>query len=481
MQHVRPRTRLSPTVVAVALALSASASTASGADAGQLRVGERHSALTINAGMGQVLRLAGPAANVFVADPKVAEVRPASPTTLFVFGVGPGRTTVAALDMAGHTVGDFDLTVLPSAYGAAATGASIAGALPGSSVLAAATANGMGLGGTVRSPADADRAARIALGFAGPHGTVQDDMTVETGTTVNLRVRIVEMSRDVTRQIGINWSALAQLGKYAAIGLTTANILPSTGLPTSTIAGGYNFPTPGHALDINGVIDALAQDQLVHVLAEPNLTAISGEPASFLVGGEYPIPVADQNNSVSIEFKQYGVSLAFVPTVHTDGRITMKVRPEVSSLTNQGAVTLPAGSNSIQVPALLVRRAETTVELGSGQSFAIAGLLQDSTTLVGNGLPFAGDLPILGALFRSDSFQRNETELVIVVTPYIVRPVSNPERLQVPGGKDWRPPNDLERILLLRQSGRQAANGPHPDLASSGVPHVPGDAGFVVQ
>ncbi|HKM61711.1 MAG TPA: type II and III secretion system protein family protein [Acidisphaera sp.] len=484
MHHARRRTRLLHAAVAAALAASATASPARAADGNQPRTAGRHGALTIHAGMGQVLQLGAPAANIFVADPKVAEVRPASPTSLFVFGVGPGRTTVAALDAAGNAIGDFELTVLPSGYAAAATGATLGRTLPGSSVLAAPTANGMALGGTVRTPADADSAAQIARGFAGPHGTVQNDMTVEAGTTVNLRVRIVEMSRDVTRQIGINWSALAQLGKYAAIGLATNNVLPSTGsvgLVPSALTGGYNFNTPGHVLDINAVIDALAQDQLVHVLAEPNLTAISGEPASFLVGGEFPIPVTDQNNAISIEFKQFGVSLAFVPTVHTDGRITMKVRPEVSALTNQGAVTLPAGNNSIQVPALSVRRAETTVELGSGQSFAIAGLLQDSTTLVGTGLPFIGDVPILGALFRSDSFQRNETELVIVVTPYIVRPVCNPDRLQVPGGPDWRPPNDLERILQLRQSGAQASGGPQPDLAAVGAAHVPGDAGFVVQ
>ena len=148
----------------------------------------------------------------------------------------------------------------------------------------------------------------------------------------------------------------------------------------------------------------MAQDQLLHVLAEPNLTAMSGETASFLVGGEFPIPVAQQNNQVTIEFKQFGVSLAFVPTVASDGRINMKVRPEVSALSTEGAVQLGVGNSTIQVPALTVRRAETTVELASGQSFAIAGLLQDNTTLTGNALPGIGELPVLGALFRSDGF-----------------------------------------------------------------------------
>jgi pilus assembly protein CpaC len=225
------------------------------------------------------------------------------------------------------------------------------------------------------------------------------------------------------------------------------------------------------------LIDALAQDELIHVLAQPNLTAISGETASFLVGGEFPIPVAQQNNTVTIEFKQFGVSLAFMPTVASDGRITLKVRPEVSQLTNQGAVQLSAGNSTIQVPALTVRRAETTVQLGSGQSFAIAGLLQDVANITGNSVPILGDLPILGALFRSDNFQRNETELVIVVTPYLVRPVSDATALRLPTD-GWQPPNDLERILLLRQSARPPTEG---ETSSLSTRRIPGMAGFVVQ
>jgi pilus assembly protein CpaC len=478
MFNTRRKMRLLASCVAVALVLPQAAVPARAQDA---RPGQTRGALTIQAGSGQVIQLGAPAANVFVADPKVAEVRPASPTSLFIFGVGPGRTTIAALDPGGNAVADVELTVLPSGYAAAATAAGMARAIPGAPVGAFATANnGVTLYGTVRTPADADTAAQIARGFV-PHGLVQNEMTVQTGTTVNLRVRIVEMDRTVTRQIGINWSALADLGKYAAIGFATSNLFPSTGLTANALNAGYNFNTPGKVLDINAVIDALAQDQLVHILAEPNLTAISGEPASFLVGGEFPIPVAEQNNTISIEFKQYGVSLAFVPTVHTDGRITMTVRPEVSALSTQGAVTLSAGNSAVQVPALTVRRAETTVELGSGQSFAIAGLLQDQTTLQGNALPFAGEVPILGALFRSDSFQRGQTELVIVVTPYIVRPVSNPDRLEVPGGMNWQPPNDLDRILRLRQAAGPESGGPLPDTAAATPVHIPGDAGFVVQ
>ena len=210
------------------------------------------------------------------------------------------------------------------------------------------------------------------------------------------------------------------------------------------------------------------------MLAEPNLTAMSGETASFLVGGEFPIPVAQQNNQVTIEFKQYGVSLAFVPTVLSGGRINMKVRPEVSALTTQGAVSLGIGNSSIQVPALTVRRAETTVELASGQSFAIAGLLQDNTTLTGNALPGIGELPILGALFRSDSFQRNETELVIVITPYLVSGVSE-------SGADEAADRRLETAERSGAPAAAAAERARPERGDGGAAHIPGDAGFVVR
>jgi pilus assembly protein CpaC len=332
---------------------------------------------------------------------------------------------------------------------------------------------GFVVSGTVATAADADLATRTARQFVAAGQSVESQLAVLGSQQVNLRVRIAEVSRSVIRQLGINWSNLASLGKYAAIGVVTANPLAITTVAASAANLGYNFPTAGHTLDVNAFIDAMAQDQLVHVLAEPNLTAMSGETASFLVGGEFPIPIAQQNNQITIEFKQYGVSLAFVPTVISGARINMKVRPEVSALTTVGAVQLGVGNSTIQVPALTVRRAETTVELASGQSFAIAGLLQDNTTMVGNALPGIGELPILGALFRSDSFQRNETELVIVVTPYLVSGVASPGQLKLPTD-GWKPPSDLERLLLLRQSARDPGR-------VAAAPHIPGDAGFVIR
>ncbi len=430
--------------------------------------------IALQAGAGQVVTLSAAAASVFAADPKVVEVRPASPTSLFLFGVAPGRSTVAALASNGRVIAQMEVTVAPSGYAASAATSQVATALPGGDVSAAPRNNGLVLSGAVDSPAEADRAVSAASAGLAKDQTLDDRMTVRGTIEVNLRVRILEMDRNLTRELGVNWTTLANVGgRYATLGAGTA--LPLLTNATSIFGGGYNNNAPGKALDINALVDAMAQDQLVHVLAEPNLTTMSGEPASFLVGGEFPIPVAQFGDTVSIEFKQYGVSLTFVPTVLDNGRINLHVRPEVSQLSSQGAIQLQTGSNnSIQIPALQVRRADTTVELGSGQSFAIAGLLQDSTQMTANTVPLLGDLPVLGALFRSDNFQRNQTELVILVTPYMVQPASSPAAFEGPD-KGWRPPNDIERILLLRQ---QALGAPSD---ASNRPVVPGDAGFIIQ
>ena len=435
------------------------------------------STISIDAGTGRLIQLTQPAASVFAAEPKIAEVRPASATSLFIFGVAPGHTTVAALDASGKPIAQYDVMVQPSHYGASEAEATVARVLPGASVHVDTLQNGLTITGKVKTPADADRVMQIVRGFAPAGQSVENRLSVASALQVNLRVRIAEMSRNLIRQLGVNWSNLVELGRYAQIGLFTNNPLVNLTRTPNLLTGGYNFNTPGHVVDINGLIDTLSQDELIHVLAQPNLTAISGEAASFLVGGEFPIPVAQQNNEVTIEFKQYGVSLAFVPTVGSDGQIAMKVRTEVSQLTNQGAVQLSSGNSTIQVPALTVRRAETAVELGSGESFAIAGLLQDAVNVTGNGVPFLGDTPILGALFRSDNFQRNETELVIVVTPYVVRPVANPSMLRLPTD-GYKPPSDLERILLLRQTARREGGA---QTGSQPTPHIPGNAGFIVQ
>jgi pilus assembly protein CpaC len=422
------------------------------------------SAMTMEAGAGRVLTLDGPAANVFVADPKVAEVRPASATSLFLFGVAPGHTTVAAMDSSGRTLAQYEVTVQPSGFGAREAQAAIARLVPGSRVQVRAQAKGLLLSGGVPSPADAAQAVAIAKGYAGEGGTVGNELTIEAPVQVTLHVRVAEMSRQVVRNLGIDWSALTTIGNIGGLPALTLNA--NNNLLACAVSAG-----PCRGANFNGVIDALARDNLAQVLAEPNLTVISGQAASFQVGGEYPIPVSQKDGEISVAYKNYGVMLTFVPTVFSNGRINLHVKPEVSEKSSVDSVQVTGTGSTLVIPALTVRRAETTVELGSGQSFSIAGLLQQQTADLGSGLPGLGDTPILGALFRKSNFDRTEKELVIVVTPYLVRPVSNPAAMRLPTD-GYKPASDIDRLLLMRQVADRTAPVPV---------QIPGAAGFIVQ
>jgi pilus assembly protein CpaC len=428
-------------------------------------VAQLRGSVALEAGQGRVMTLAEPAANVFVGDPKVAEVRPAGPTSLFIFGVGPGRTTVAALTAEGRSVAVYDVTTSVSSLPAGEAAGAVR-RIPGEAVQYRETPAGITMEGAVDTADQAQRASHDARAQLPPTQSVQNLTRTRSGTQVTLQVRIAEMSRSVTREFGVNWNALGAIGRYA-VGFATANPFPvTTGLASA--ASSY----AGRGAVIDTVLNALAQDNLARMLAEPNLTATSGEAASFLVGGEFPVPVAQQQNTITVEFKQYGVGLTFVPTVFDGARINLHLRTEVSALSQNGAVQLSAGNSTISIPGLTVQRAETSVELGSGQSIAIAGLLQDQVTQTTGAVPWLGEIPILGALFRSDAFQRSKTELVIIVTPVITRPQSDPQALAAPTDA-YVPPTDAERVLLMRQTG---AGAPAPVSM-----RLPGQAGFIVQ
>lgn len=427
-----------------------------------------HQAIHLDSGSGELVSLSRPAASVFTADPKVADVRPASQTSLYVLGIAPGETTIAALDTAGRPIAQYRVVVTPSAFGADAASRAIAQLVPGTEVKISAVPGGLAVSGSVATPAEAAEIMQIARGYVGPKETVEDQLDVLSDVQVSLQVRIAEMSRTITRELGVNWNALGTTGGKIATSFFAPNALAL--LPDAMNSFGFKYSSGNTRVD--AMLNALAQDQLARLLAEPNLTAMSGQTASFLVGGEYPIPVSQQNGTTTVQFQQYGVSLSFIPTVLSNNLISLRVRPEVSSLTDQGAVTLNQDGSSLQIPALLVRRAETTVELGSGQSFAIAGLLQDQSSQTDSGIPGLSELPVLGALFNSNSFQRGESELVIIVTPYIVHPASGPSAFRLPTDA-FRPASDLERILLHRQEAL--------GNASAKAPRIPGDAGFIVQ
>ncbi|GBO81809.1 type II and III secretion system protein [Acetobacter aceti NRIC 0242] len=435
------------------------------------------SSVNLEVGSGRLIELDSNVTSAFAADPKVAEVRPASSKTLFVFGTGVGRTTISAVNNEGRPVGQYNIVVNPSQYAAHQTKESVS-QFSGVNYGAHGGQNGLDFTGDAPNPENAERAWEMAKDQAGK-SEVYDHVRLKDSTQVNLQVQIVEMSRQLVREIGVEWQNMNALGTSAVIGLATKNPLAALASSQSSFAFLSRFKIGGQQTTLETIIDALAQDQLVHMLAEPNLTTSSGEPASFLVGGEYPIPISSYNNTISVQFKQYGVSLSFVPTVLSAGRISLHVRPEVSQLSSNGAVSFGEGNSTISIPAITVSRADTTVELGSGQSFAIAGLFQDSTTTQGLGLPGLGDIPILGALFKSNSFQHNQSELVIIVTPYIVKPVSNPDLLSKPNDH-WSAPDDYQRVFQMSQTGGERKgirkNGNYKKEET-----IPSDVGFVVE
>jgi pilus assembly protein CpaC len=428
---------------------------------------------------GQVIRLQRPAATVFVADPEIADVQAQSPSIVYLFGRRAGSTSLYAVDendqilLRTMVVVEHNLPGLRQAIDQLA---------PNSQILASTVDGSIVLDGTVDTPVEAQELRELGERFLGEDEALLYRVRVAASTQVHLRVRVAEVSRQVIKEFGINWETVFETGDLL-FGFATGR--PAFGAAGSIFRGPSNASggvpdllfssfTPGDNV-VNTAIDALAQEGLVNVLAEPNLTALSGETASFLAGGEFPIPVATgDDNDIEIEFKEFGIQLAFTPTVLSGNRISLRVRPEVSELSQDGAIEI----NGLTIPALKTRRAETTIELGSGQSFAIGGLLSSDVQNAVSKTPGIGDLPVLGTLFRSTAFRRDETELVIIVTPYLVRPVDEPV-LAIPND-GLKAPNDIERIL----EGRLHAAQLHPGRGGPEGPQgqrLTGPIGFVLE
>jgi pilus assembly protein CpaC len=318
-------------------------------------------------------------------------------------------------------------------------------------------------------------------------------ISVEAREQVLLKVSVVEMERNVVKQFGVDLGALVNSGNFAFAALSRLPfpinpqgggvIAPFIPNPAGATPGDLGTPSgvsPGVAGGgiqwmsgpdrVQTVLRALEEDGLLHTLAEPNLTAISGETANFLAGGEFPIPVAQQLGTISVDFKKFGIGLAFTPVVMSEGRISLKVSTEVSELSNEGAVVLA----NITIPALKVRRAETVVELPSGGSLVMAGLLSDQSKQALSGYPGLKSLPVLGTLFRSRDYLKNETELVVLVTPYVVKPVPRSNLAQPDDGFGWA--SDVNSDLLGQMN---RVYGRNPERAPVG--RFNGDLGFVVE
>ena len=434
--------------------------------------------LTLSVGRGSMVRLNAPMTDLFVANEAVADVQVRSSTQLYVFGKAKGETTVYATDRSGRVVFSANIRV---GNNLSSVDDLLRVAMPDAAIEATPMNGLVLLTGTVASPTDVEEANRIVQAYVGEGTQVISRLRTATPLQVNLRVKIAEVSRSLIKEIGVNLLSRDSTGGFmfgisrgrpvGTITDVTGLPNPATGIPpvlgtlfsTSNPAGGpattINAIGRLFGVDVIGALDLAENDGLVTTLAEPNLTALSGETASFLAGGEFPVPISQSFGTVAIEYKQYGVSLAFTPYVLADGRISMRVRPEVSELSTEGSIRL----NGFDVPALTTRRAETTVELGSGQSFMIGGLLRNAHTNSTEKAPWLGDLPIIGALFKSNRFRRSETELVIIVTPYLVKPSSGQLASPTDG---YRAPSDLQRVFGLQTyGGVSGARAPRATMA----------------
>ncbi len=452
--------------------------------------------IVLSIGRGELINVPGNMADVFIANDMIADVQVKSQRQLYLFGKAGGETTVYASNAAGDVVWSANVRV---GTNIGSVDQMLAMAMPEAKIsVSTMGTNTVLLTGTIAAPEDAAEAERLVEAFMGPEANVISRLKMATPLQVNLQVRFAEVSRSLVREIGSNLTTIDKssgiqfgvgtgregFGRVFAPGTATGignplnvrvpnpNFNPT--LPVSStnpvqvivegtsvlpITSGTTLALAGKLFGVNllGALDLAEQNGLVTTLSQPNLTALSGETAEFLAGGEFPIPISQGLGTTAVEYRKFGVSLAYTPTVLANGRISMRVRPEVSELSSQGAVVL----NGFQIPALTIRRAETTIELGSGQSFMIAGLMSNGAQNTIDKAPGAGDIPILGNLFRSRSFRKGETELVIVVTPYLVNPVNDGDIALPTDG--FEAAGELESLLGFKENGsRKGVTRPKP-------------------
>lgn len=419
-------------------------------------------ALHLTLDQGKPIDMDGAATSVFVANPEIADVQVLSPTTLMVFGKKMGQTTLMATDADGKTLVHKRLVVEQNLGDLRTT---LRAMIPGNSIQVKAVPDGILMTGSAKDATIVEDARRLAARFVAKDGEVINRVRIEGNNQIHIRVRFAEVGRDSDKRLGVNWESLGVFGSGYGIGFALGNSLiptkPGTSVPYypqgdvgSSVLGRVRPTVGGNVSNVlslnkggfNAAIDTLIEEGLVTILAEPNLTAMSGQTASFLAGGEFPVPIPQSNSTLSVEFKPYGVSLAFTPTLVGKSRINLHVRPEVSQLTEAGAVTL----NGITIQALTTRRAETTIELNSGESFVIGGLLNNNQSQSVQKYPFLGDLPILGTLFRSTRFQNSQSELVIIITPYIVKPTTE-EMASLPTD-GFSAPSDFDQMIRGRST-----------------------------
>jgi len=484
----KPGTWLIDVAVALAIALIAAmcglvcdAHAQGAAKIIQIAGSSRTAMVVVPIGKSQDVRTDASFVDVTVGDPEVADVNPLTDHTLSILGRKIGTTRVSVYSENKKLVGIFDVEV---SYDVTRLSNELMRRFPGARIEASSVNGRIMLSGVVADAATLDKAVTIARQF-GPE--IINNVAVAQPQQVMLEVRFIEIVRTAGRELGVQWNrvgdhTLANIGNQTSAanlpvtpGGTTFNnpgcgggpngscseLLRSPLVAAGVLSGASPFGFLVGRLVSGGVstdvaINALEQKGIARSLAEPNLTALSGDTASFLAGGEYPIPVASSLGQITVDYKKYGIGLAFTPTVLNHGLINMKIEPEVSQIDTTHSVAVSTG---VSVPALIVRRASTTVELRDGQSFVIGGLLQNNGNNQIDQLPWLGDVPVLGTLFSSKSYQKNETDLVIIVTPHLVQPARPGDALKTPADLT-DPPNDPEFFLLGKmEKQKQKAKG----------------------
>ena len=385
--------------------------------------------LALGIGKSIVIDLPRDIKDVLVADPKIANAVVRSAQRAYIIGAAVGQTNIVFFDAAGLQIAAYDIAVKRDLNGVRAA---LKQAMPNSDIQIEGVGDGVILSGIAATPIEAQQAGELAARLAGSPDKVVNSIVVRGRDQVMLKVTVAEVARTIIKQMGIDLTASMNYGT-AVVNFSNTN--PFTAYGRALVAGNTATGSFGGAPSVQATLRAMESAGVVRTLAEPNLTAISGESATFIAGGEFPVPAGyscDPTTHVcttQISFKKFGISLNFTPVVLTEGRISLRVMTEVSELSNDNSITLSQSVtattvNSVTIPSIKTRRAETTLEIPSGGAMAMAGLIAEQTKQAVNGLPGLSQLPVLGSLFRSRDFVNSQTELMVLVTPYIVRAVA---------------------------------------------------------
>ncbi|MCR9213933.1 MAG: type II and III secretion system protein family protein [Proteobacteria bacterium] len=429
--------------------------------------------LLLEVDQGKYFPMSQQVVDILVANPDIADIHVTSSNDLFVFAKKPGQTHVMAIAAGRQVVFDRRVTVSRNVRPLAMA---LATQFSDSNLEIVPTPGRILLSGTVPSIADANHILSVAKGVLGEGEEIVNRLEIASPSQVNIRVRMVEVNREATKNLGINWDVLLNPGSLA-IGIVTGRL---QGFADGILSTDRSFSGRGSAAMLgyqgdNGsataIIDALAEEDLLTILAEPNLTSRSGETARFFAGGEFPIPISSGDEQVTVSFKKFGVILEITPTVLANGKIDMHIRPEVSEISEAGAVVI----NNFSIPGISVRRTEATIELNDGQSFAVAGLLQNQTRNLINEVPWLSELAVLGPLFRSTRYRNSETELVIIATAHIVEPVQADTYSSPADG--YRPASLIEKLSTGRLA-EPPVEAEFPIIVGPGGLKLIGPAGY---